>query len=179
MTPGYFSTLKMALLRGSDFDSSDARDGVRTILINKAAADQFWPGQDAIGKRVRGAGQDAEGQRLPWYVVKGVVTSVRHDGLREAPRPMLYFPLNEGPNDPPAHSATCCAARTVARRRTQFVAPSGRSRRSCRSPPCSRWTMSSSESVTRFSFTMLTLGIAAAIALVLGAKVCTACCPMP
>jgi predicted permease len=169
VTPGYFSTLKIALLRGSDFDSSDARDGVRTILINKAAADQFWPGQDAIGKRVRGAGQDAQGQRLPWYVVKGVVTSVRHDGLRESPRPMLYFPLNEGRNDPPR-------AFSYVLRGPNVRAQADAVRRAV-------WTINAElpvtavqsmddvvqRSVTQFSFTMLTLGIAAAIALVLGA----------
>ena len=56
VTPGFFETLRVRILRGSDFDSSDLRDGARTIIVNKAAADQYWPGQDAVGKRVRAAG---------------------------------------------------------------------------------------------------------------------------
>ena len=51
----------------------------------------YWPGQDAIGKRVRGAGRDADRALV---VVKGVVADVRHEGLREPPRPLIYFPLN-------------------------------------------------------------------------------------
>jgi predicted permease len=169
VTPGYFRTLKIALLRGSDFDTSDLREGVRTILINKAAADQYWPGQDAIGKRVRGAGNDANGQRPPWYTVKGVVADVRHEGLREAPRPLLYFPLNEGRNDAPRalsyllRGPNVHAQADAVRQVVWSVNPD--------LPVASLQSMTDvvQRSVTQFSFTMLTLGIAAAIALVLGA----------
>ena len=49
-SPRYFKALQIALLRGIGFDSGDLRDGVTTIVVNKTAAAQFWPGQDAIGK---------------------------------------------------------------------------------------------------------------------------------
>jgi putative ABC transport system permease protein len=169
VTTGYFKTLKIALLRGSDFDTSDQRDGVRTILINKAAADQYWPGQDAIGKRLRGAGNGADGQRPPWYTVKGIVANVRHEGLREAPRALLYFPLNEGRNDVPRalsyllRGPNVHAQADAVRQAVWSLNPD--------LPVASVQSMNEAveRSVTQFSFTMLTLGIAATIALLLGA----------
>jgi putative ABC transport system permease protein len=169
VTPGLFKTLKIALLRGADFDTSDLREDVRTIVINKAAADQYWPGQDAIGKRVRGAGRGDKGQPLPWYVVKGIVTSVRHEGLRRPPRPLLYFPVNAGRSDPPR-------AFSYVLRGPNVHAQADAVRQAVWSinadlPVASIQTMDDAvrQSMTQFSFTMLTLGIAAAIALVLGA----------
>ena len=169
VTPGTFRTLKIALLRGADFDTSDLREDVRTIMINKAAADQYWPGQDAIGKRLRGTGRDDKGQPLPWYVVKGVVASVRHEGLRQAPRPLLYFPLNAGRTDPPRAFSYLLRGPNVhvqadaVRQAVWSINPD--------LPVASIQTMDEAiqQSMTQFSFTMLTLGIAAAIALVLGA----------
>jgi predicted permease len=169
VTPGYFKTLRMALLRGADFDTADLREDVRTVIVNKAAADQYWPGQDAIGKRLRGVGRDAKGQPLPWSVIKGVVATVRHEGLREAPRPLIYFPVNAGRTDPPR--AFTCLLRgpnvhgqaDAARRAVWALNPD--------LPVASIQTMEEAvqQSMTQFSFTMLTLGIAAAIALALGA----------
>jgi predicted permease len=169
VTPGYLGTLRIALLRGADFDTSDLREDVRTVLVNKAAADQYWPGQDAIGKRLRGTGRNTTGQPLPWYQVKGVVASVRHEGLREAPRPLIYFPVNAGRIDPPRafsyvlRGPNALAQADAVRQAVWSINPD--------LPVASLQTMDEAirQSMTQFSFTMLTLGIAAAIALVLGA----------
>jgi predicted permease len=166
VTPGYFATLRVRLIRGADFDSGDLRDGVRTIIVNKAAADRYWPGQDATGKRVRGTGQDPN---RPWYVVKGVVADVRHDGLRQPPRPLFYFPLN--PTDDRAPRAFSYVVRgpeatrqADAVRRTVWALNGDL-------PVAAVRTLDEivQRSVTDFAFTMFTLGIAAAVALALGA----------
>jgi predicted permease len=169
VTPGYFRTMGIALLRGADFDTSDLREDVRTVLVNKAAADQYWPGQDVIGKRLRGTGQDPNGRPLPWSVVKGVVASVRHEGLRTAPRALLYFAPNAGRLDPPR-------AFSYVLRGPNVQAQADSVRQAVWSinpdlPIASVQTMDDAvqRSMTQFSFTMLTLGIAAAIALALGA----------
>ncbi len=166
VTPGYFKTLQVSLLRGADFDSSDQREGARTVIVNRAAANMYWPGQDAIGKRVRGAGRGAD---RPWLVVKGVVADVRHEGLREPPRPLIYFPLN--PNDDAAPRAFSYVIRgpratgqaDLVRQTVWALNPD--------LPVASVETMDAvvERSVTEFSFTMLALGIAAGVSLLLGA----------
>ena len=169
VTPGYFGTLEIAVLRGADFNTTDLREDVRTVMINKAAADQYWPGQDVIGKRLRGAGRDQKNQPLPWFQVKGVVASVRHEGLRESPRPLIYFPVNAGRTDPPRAYSYVLRGPNVhtqadaVRQAVWALNPD--------LPVASVQTMEEAvqRSMTQFSFTMLTLAIAAAIALLLGA----------
>ena len=168
VTPGYFRTMRIPLLGGADFDSADQRDGVRTVIVNRAAADQYWPGQDALGRRFRAAGSSAAEER-PWFVVKGVVASVRHEGLRENPRPLIYFPLNpNGDRAPRALSYVVrgpnVAAQADAMRRTVWSLNPDL-------PLASLETMEQviERSVMQFTFTVLTLGIAAGISLLLGA----------
>jgi predicted permease len=166
VTPGYFRTLRVALLAGADFDSSDQRDGVRNVIVNRSAANQYWPGQDPIGKRLRGAGTEAD---RPWHVVKGVVADVRHEGLREPPRALIYFPHNPaGDRAPRAFSYVIRGPRATSqadavRQAVWALNPD--------LPVASLQTMEAvvEQSVTQFSFTMLTLGIAAAVSLLLGA----------
>jgi predicted permease len=168
VTPGYFKTLQIALVRGGDFDSGDLREGVRTIIVNQAAARQYWPGQDALGKRVRGAGSGPEEER-PWYTVKGIVADVRHEGLREPPRALIYFPLNPtGDRTPRAFSYVLRGPQV------QAQADAVRQAVWAFNPdlPVAAMRMMDEvveSSVMQFTFTMLTLGIAAGIALLLGA----------
>ena len=150
--------------RIADFDSGDMRDDARTALVNKSAAERYWPGQDAIGKRLRSF-RSEDG----WYVVKGIVADVQHEGLRQAPRPLVYYPVKVRDDNVPrgfsfvlrGPSATTQA--DAARRAVWTLNPD--------LPVASMRTMENviEESVMQFTFTMLTLGIAAVIALVLGA----------
>jgi predicted permease len=168
ITPGFFATLRVRILRGSDFDSSDLREGARSIIVNKAAADQYWPGADAVGKRIRAAGSSPADSR-PWFTVRGVVADVRQRGLRDQPRPTIYFPINAtGDNAPRAFTyvlrgPNVRAQADAVRQAVWGINPD--------LPLASVLTMQQvvEQSVTQFSFTMLTLGIAAAVALLLGA----------
>ena len=166
--PGYFEALRIARSRGAGFDSGDLRENVRTVIVNEAAAQRYWPGQDAIGKRMRRAGSGPiEGR--PWYVVKGIVADVRHEGLREPPRPLLYFPLNPSDEAAPREFSFVvrgpgAEAQADAARRAVWALNADLAVASVR-------TMDDviEESVLQFTFTMLTLAIAAGIALALGA----------
>ena len=71
----YFKALEIPLIKGRMLDARDG-DGTRTVLINQAMADKFWPNQDPIGKRF-GQGTD----RTLWFNVVGVVGTVRSLGL--------------------------------------------------------------------------------------------------
>jgi predicted permease len=174
VTPGYFKTMGIPVLRGEDFTSSDTREGVRTAIINKAAAERYWPGEDPIGRSLRmSQSGDADAHTRPWYLVKAIVQDVRHNNLREPAAPQIFFPVN----------AAGSGVDNNAPRALMFVvkgrhaeAQGDAIRQAVWSlnpdlPVASLRTMNDvvEESMVQFTFTMVTLGIAAVVALVLGA----------
>ncbi len=101
VTPGYFEAMSIPIVEGRDYESGDVRDGVTNVIVNRALADEYWPGESALGKRLR-LGSSSSPQPLPWFTVIGVVESVRQEGLRVAPNPLVYYGLNEtAPNGTP------------------------------------------------------------------------------
>jgi predicted permease len=86
VTPGYFSVLGSSLLRGRDFTPRDRADGTLVVIVNRTLADRYWPGQEAVGKRIMNLG--------PAEVV-GVVADVRSRSLREDPRPTVFVPVEQ------------------------------------------------------------------------------------
>ena len=93
ITSEYFDAMRIPIVTGRPFNSGDQRADVRSAIVDKALADQFWPGQDSIGKRLRVGERDSD-REPPWFTVVGVVQPVRQGDRREAPRPQIYFPLN-------------------------------------------------------------------------------------
>jgi predicted permease len=85
VSPGYFSTLGAALAGGREFAARDSTDAPRVAMVNEATARQYWPGQEAIGKRLQRGPQSIE--------VVGVVRNTRDKGLTRDPRPAIYLPL--------------------------------------------------------------------------------------
>ncbi|HYG65550.1 MAG TPA: ABC transporter permease, partial [Thermoanaerobaculia bacterium] len=97
VSPGYFSTLAVPLLRGRVFTPQDTAETTPVVVVSNSLAKQFWPGQDPIGKRLKAA-------PTPWLTVVGVVADVRQNGLSEGewPAPDLYLPaLQLAPRTPP------------------------------------------------------------------------------
>src|SRR5712671_1268101 len=91
----YFQTLKVPLLRGRTFNERDTIDSPRVIIIDQAMAEQYFPGEDPIGKRLGvDAGNDNEG----WVVseIVGVVAKMRFHAVDEmAPLPVIYCSLGQ------------------------------------------------------------------------------------
>lgn len=81
---GYFRTLGIRILSGRDFEELDGPDATPVVVINEAAAQQFWPGEAALGKRLR---FDDE---APWRTVVGVVATGKYRTLGEDARPFVY-----------------------------------------------------------------------------------------
>src|ERR1700746_2046338 len=86
----YFSTLKVPLLRGRAFNERDTKDSPRVIVIDQAMAEQYFPGEDPIGKRLGvDVGNDDEGWVMSEIV--GVVARMRFHAIDEmAPLPVIY-----------------------------------------------------------------------------------------
>jgi predicted permease len=83
--PEYLRTLRTALLAGRDFTESDDAGARPVSIVNKALADRYWPGQDAIGKRLQVAGQ--------WTKVIGVAANGKYRRLVYDAAPLVLLPM--------------------------------------------------------------------------------------
>lgn len=91
ITPGYLDTLGIPLLRGRKFTEADCeRPVAQSAIISEAMTRQFWPGEDALGRRFRFHGGE------PMEVI-GITRDVKVSSLGEAPQPLVYLPLNQPP----------------------------------------------------------------------------------
>ena len=88
VSAGYFPALDIPLLQGRLFDGRDTVEAPHVAVINRAAAQAFWPGADPIGETVRWGGMDIYG-RAPLRII-GVVGDVREQSLTSEPTPTVY-----------------------------------------------------------------------------------------
>ena len=87
VSPGYFTTAGIPIVRGRRLSETDGPSAPRVIAVNQAFADVIFPGEDPMGKRVKaGNGTDND-----WATIVGVVGSVRHDSLNGAAGPEIYI----------------------------------------------------------------------------------------
>ena len=87
VTPGYFESMGMTLVRGRFIAETDDENAPVVAVVNDTMARRYWPNDDAIGKRFR-----ANSDRYPWITVVGVVGQVRHNAITEKPRAEMYVP---------------------------------------------------------------------------------------
>jgi predicted permease len=87
VSDGYFETMRLPIRQGRPFDVQDRAGGAPVAIVSRALAEQAWPDQDAIGKRLRFAAADA-----PLLTVVGVAEDVKDQTLMEAREPMVYLP---------------------------------------------------------------------------------------
>ncbi len=87
VTPGYFRTMRIALLRGRSFTEADNSKAPQVAVIDRAMAKQFWLGQDALGKRFRTS------PKGPWITVVGIVADATNLFVAYRNRPFYYVPL--------------------------------------------------------------------------------------
>lgn len=95
VSPGYFATLGAAVLSGRDFADMDDASAPPVALVNELFATRHWPGESAVGKRVRVFdGSEAAG----WLTVVGVVSNVvQTDATRQSLDPLVYLPHRQAP----------------------------------------------------------------------------------
>jgi predicted permease len=88
VSTGYLRTMRIPLVQGRDFTEADVVDSAsRVIILSAALVRRIWPGEDAVGKRVRIGGDDR-----PWMTVIGVCGDVRHTGLETTDLSGFYVP---------------------------------------------------------------------------------------
>jgi putative ABC transport system permease protein len=93
--PRYFETMQIPLRAGRPFDDHDNAGGLPVVIVNDELARTQWPGQSAIGKRIKmGSPSDTVG---PWLTVVGVSASVMTQGPRSGVRAEVYVPYQQFP----------------------------------------------------------------------------------
>jgi putative ABC transport system permease protein len=95
VTPDYFASMKIPLLKGRFFTNQDKRGQIGAAIINERLAQTYFAGEDPIGKVVShiGANQN-EGDPAQWQIV-GVVGDVHHSSLTQNASPELYLPYQQ------------------------------------------------------------------------------------
>lgn len=99
VTPGYFATMKIPLLRGRDFNASDEFDGQPVAIISESVAKQSFGNADPIGKQIQ-LGLDVETMNK-WITIIGVSGNVRQDSPASQPGPNIYMPMAQHPSRAP------------------------------------------------------------------------------
>ncbi len=94
ITAGYFETLAIPLVEGDPIQPPP-QDSLR-VWINQTMARSGWPGQSAIGRRMKLTNYERDGR---WYTVAGIVGDTRYTGLDRALRPQVYVHYGEDPRD--------------------------------------------------------------------------------
>ena len=92
-SPGYFSTIRLPLLRGRDFNATDGDASHKAAILTREAAAHFWPGQSVLGKRFRF--YDDKGKPGDWITVIGVTANLAQDLTEQNPKPLLFVPLQQ------------------------------------------------------------------------------------
>jgi putative ABC transport system permease protein len=94
VSANYFEAMGMRLLKGRGFTAADNPDTARVAVINEALAQRIWPGEDAIGKRLKNGYPEYQ---APWREVVGVVTDVKLNGVESDTPMQIYLPLAQEP----------------------------------------------------------------------------------
>ncbi len=101
VSPGYFETMGTRVVRGRAFAAADAFTSPGVAVVSESAARRLWPGQEALGQRLREVTYRTteKGPPTGWQTVVGVVEDVRHRGLNDL-RLDLYVPAVQSQNRP-------------------------------------------------------------------------------
>ena len=97
VSEGFFSTLRIGVVRGREVDGQDIQGGRKVAVVNEAFVRKYSQGQPLVGRHVAmGSGTDVVADRE----IVGVVRDYKHDNLRDPAKPTVYFPypLDERPS---------------------------------------------------------------------------------
>ncbi len=102
----YFRAMEIPLIRGRMFTEKDDINAPPVALINETMARRFWPNEDPLGKRFTN-GLPRSGQPINWITIIGVVGDLRHKNLDQEPDAELFWPFTQ-----PSPGALSVAVRT-------------------------------------------------------------------
>lgn len=107
----YFESVGIPLLAGRFFNAHDGPDSAPVVIVNQTLAKRYWPGQNPVGKRVKGF--DPRGKHDDWLTVVGVVADARVGGLEKPPFSEIYEAEAQRPGEP-LHTLTVRGSGNIA-----------------------------------------------------------------
>ncbi len=90
----YFDVMQTRMLEGRAFRSTDKEGGPAVAIVNQQFAKTYWPGQEAVGKRLR-----IDSKKNGWLQVVGVAETGKYTFMGEPPMPFLYLPFAQNPRN--------------------------------------------------------------------------------
>jgi predicted permease len=87
VSPQYFKTLEQTVLTGREFDDRDKKKSPKVAIVNQIFANQFFPGENPIGRRIKMDEDDIQ--------IVGLVKNSYYQTLRETPGPLVYLPVKQ------------------------------------------------------------------------------------
>lgn len=91
VSPHYFETMRLPIIHGREFNSTDVDSGTAVVIMNETLAQHLWPGADPLGKRIR-IGDATH----PWRVVVGVARDAKYLFVTDPARAAVYVPFRKG-----------------------------------------------------------------------------------
>jgi len=169
VSPRAFQSMGIDLVAGRDLTWDDAGDRVRSVVISETAARTYWPGESSVvGRRIRDQGSESG-----YWEVVGVARDIRFETLTEDPAPLAYFPMTTGEPDSPIPVRSLAVVLHTSSDPLGLIPAAREALRELgpRLPMVEPRTLASVErdAMAATSFTLVLLGIASGIALILGA----------
>jgi putative ABC transport system permease protein len=93
VSPGFFPTLKVPLVKGRNFTEQDGTTGAQVVIVDEEMVKRYWPNADPIGKRLTFNDVQRDSV-INWMTVVGVVGHTKHEGLDAENRVQLYHPYH-------------------------------------------------------------------------------------
>lgn len=167
-SPGYFQAMGISLLEGRELTWEDGGDAVRSVVVSETLARTFWPNETSVlGRRIQHQGEGSDA----WEVV-GVAADVRFETLAEEPAPLAYFPLVTGTPEAPDPDRSVSVVLHVNAEPLGYVRAAREALREVgpRIPMVDPTTAERvyGAAMAATSFTVILLGIASGIAMILG-----------
>jgi len=94
ISPNYFRTLGVPLLKGRDFNEGDGEGAPQVVIISELMARRYWPEEVAIGRRFKLIGSGANAR---WRTIVGIVGDVKQSWFDSEMRPQMYLPYMQTP----------------------------------------------------------------------------------
>jgi predicted permease len=160
----YFRAMGIPLLNGRFFTGHDLRDAPNVIVINESMAKRYWPGEDAMGKRISFSDKPTE---KDWLRIVGVVGDIKDQPASSAAKSAFWWPLTQMPFDNTDMSVAVRSTLDPAQLATQLRLALRQLDASLAIADLRLMNQITDASVSSQRFTLFLIGLFAALALVL------------